>query len=231
VFGVSAKAMSRLCHIRAVTFDVGGTLITPWPSVGHVYAEVAARHGAGQLQPDVLNRQFASAWRRLQNFNHGREEWAALVDETFSGFVPKPPSETFFPELYDRFSEARAWHIYEDVLPALNALAGLDLHLGIVSNWDDRLGPLLHQLGLSKFFEAIVVSCDVGFAKPSPVIFEHTSKKLGVPLEQILHVGDSLEFDIAGAQSAGCAAVLIERGQKGDAVGRIGSLGELEGML
>jgi len=223
--------MSGFRHVRAVTFDVGGTLIKPWPSVGHVYAEIAARHGIGPLQPEALNRRFAAAWRQFGNFNHRREEWAALVDETFSGFVEQPPSETFFPELYDRFREGRAWRVFDDVLPALNALAGLDLRLGIISNWDDRLGPLLDQMALSKFFEAIVISCDVGFSKPSPVIFEHTSKKLGVPLDQILHVGDSLETDIAGAQSAGCAAILIERGQKGDAAGRIGSLGELEGMF
>jgi putative hydrolase of the HAD superfamily len=223
--------MSVRSQIRAVTFDVGGTLIEPWPSVGHVYAEVAGRHGVGALQPEVLNRQFASAWLRFGNFNHGREEWAALVDATFSGLVEETPSQTFFPELYDRFREARSWRIFDDVLPTLNALAALDLRLGIISNWDDRLGPLLDQLGLSKFFEAIVISCDVGFPKPSPVIFEHTSKKLGVALEQILHVGDSLETDIAGAQSAGCAAVLIERGKKGDAAGQIGSLTEIEGMF
>jgi hypothetical protein len=38
-------ATQALSGIRAVTFDVGGTLIEPWPSVGRVYAEVAARHG------------------------------------------------------------------------------------------------------------------------------------------------------------------------------------------
>ena len=223
--------MSARDHIRAVTFDVGGTLIQPWPSVGHVYAEVAARHGAVPLQPEALNRQFAAAWRSFRNFNHARDEWAALVDATFLGLVDQPPSQTFFPQLYDRFREARAWRVFDDVLPALNALAGLDLRLGIISNWDERLRPLLDELGLSKFFEAIVVSCDVGFPKPSPVIFEHASKKLGVALEQILHVGDSLETDIAGAQSAGCAAALIGRGQKGDAAGQIGSLTELERMF
>ncbi|HWY77427.1 MAG TPA: HAD-IA family hydrolase, partial [Verrucomicrobiae bacterium] len=176
-------------------------------------------------------QRFDTAWRGLKQFNHSRDEWAALVDATFSGLVEQPPSQTFFPELFDRFREPGAWRAFDDVLPALNALAALDLRLGIISNWDDRLGPLLDQLGLSKFFEAIVISCDVGFPKPSPVIFEHTSKKLGVALEQILHVGDSLETDIAGAQSAGCSAVLIERGKKGDAAGQISLLTELEGMF
>src|SRR5947209_8770968 len=87
-------------QIRAVTFDVGGTLIRPWPSVGHVYAEVAARHGFEDLSAAILNRQFAAAWQARQNFNHTRAEWAELVDATFEGLVETLPSETFFPDLY-----------------------------------------------------------------------------------------------------------------------------------
>ena len=49
--------MTHLGHIQAVTFDVGGTLIRPWPSVGHVYAEVAARHAQARY---AIERGFAS---------------------------------------------------------------------------------------------------------------------------------------------------------------------------
>src|SRR5262245_57594577 len=128
--------MASLSHIKAVTFDAGGTLIKPWPSVGHVYAEVATRHGVRSVPAEALTRQFAAAWSRLANFSHSREEWAGLVDETFAGFVAEPPSRTFFPELYNRFASSDAWHVFEDVLPALNALAALDLRLAVVSNWD-----------------------------------------------------------------------------------------------
>jgi putative hydrolase of the HAD superfamily len=223
--------MTHLTHIQAVTFDVGGTLIKPWPSVGHVYAEVAARHGLEQVPPEALNRQFGAAWRALKGFNHGREEWAALVDQTFAGLSVEPPSQTFFPELYDRFREPEAWQVFDDVVPTLHELASLGINLGIISNWDDRLGPLLERLGLSKYFEAIVISCDVGFPKPSPVIFEHAAKKLGVPPDSILHVGDSLDTDVAGAKSAGFEALLIDRELKEDEEGQIRSLRRLEGMF
>ena len=57
--------MNPLSGIQAVTLDVGGTLIEPWPSVGHVYAEIAARFGAPGHAPALLNRQFGEAWRRI----------------------------------------------------------------------------------------------------------------------------------------------------------------------
>ena len=47
--------------IKAITFDVGGTLIEPWPSVGHAYAEVAARHGV-TVEPDEVTSRFVKAW-------------------------------------------------------------------------------------------------------------------------------------------------------------------------
>ena len=218
--------MDSLQNIKALTFDVGGTLIQPWPSVGHVYAEVAARHGK-KIPPAVLNQRFAKSWRALKQFNHGREEWAALVDQTFAGFLEQPPSETFFAELYDRFSEPDAWHVFEDVRPALDALAVRGFNLGILSNWDERLRPLLEKLGLAKYFEVIVISCEVGFPKPSPVIFEHAAKRLGLAPGFILHVGDSQEADVDGATRADYRALLLERGAGDPLAGRVRSLGEL----
>lgn len=219
-----------LTQVRAVTFDVGGTLIKPSPSVGEIYAEIAVRHGRKKVSPETLNRQFSAAWNRLKNFNHSREEWAALVDETFDGTGEKP-SETFFPEIYDRFAEPEAWHVFEDVLPALDALAAMDLNLGIVSNWDERLRPLLEKLCLSKYFQAVIVSCEVAFTKPSPVIFEQAARMLGDAPEHILHVGDSAAHDVAGAKSAGFQALLLERGRTDGGDGVIASLLDLEGLV
>jgi putative hydrolase of the HAD superfamily len=220
--------MTASPKIEAITFDVGGTLIKPWPSVGDVYAEIAARHGLEKLSPEVLNRKFGAAWRAMKGFNHGRDEWAALVDQTFAGMIDELPSQTFFPEIYDRFSDPEVWHVFEDVVPTLEMLAAEGIRLGIISNWDERLVPLLEHLRLHTYFDAIVVSCDVGFAKPSPVIFEHASKKLGAAPELMIHVGDSPEHDVAGAKSAGLQTRLIDRHQESQYPLQISSLRELE---
>jgi putative hydrolase of the HAD superfamily len=217
-------------HIEAVTFDVGGTLIQPWPSVGHVYAGVAARHGVENLSPERINEQFRAAWRAKTNFNHTREDWAALVEKAFSGLTNQQSNQTFFPELYDRFGASNAWRMFEDVLPALDALATAGIRLAVISNWDERLRPLLQQLELSDYFETIIVSCEAGFAKPSPVIFEHAVKKLGLPPGSILHVGDNLIADLQGARGAGFRAVRIDRTSPAVANHQIASLSELESL-
>jgi putative hydrolase of the HAD superfamily len=223
--------MAKARNIQAVTFDVGGTLIKPWPSVGEVYAEVAAKHGAGEISPAILDERFAAAWRGLEQFHHGRDEWSALVDRVFEGLTERPPSASFFPELFERFGEPGAWRIFEDVKPAIDALASQGINLGIISNWDDRLQPLLERLGLRKYFETVVISHEIGFSKPSPVIFEHAARKLGLAPEFILHVGDDPDDDLCGAEAAGFQARLIERGGGGAEPGQIQSLLELERLV
>ena len=215
--------------IRAVTFDVGGTLIEVWPSVGHVYAEVAARHGVNRLSAGLLDRRFAAAWRAAKRFRHCRADWAGLVDATFRGLTDRPPRETFFDELYARFAAPDAWRVFEDVAPTLDALAARGLKLGVISNWDERLRPLLEQLKLADYFEAIVVSREAGSSKPSRAIFKHAVRKLGLPPEAVLHVGDDLSMDVRGARAAGLAALLLRRAAGVARAGQIKSLRELCG--
>jgi putative hydrolase of the HAD superfamily len=212
--------------IRAITLDIGGTLIEPWPSVGHVYATVAAEHGVRGLDPEALNGRFREAWRGRGEFQHSRKAWAALVDRVFDGLVDRQPSETFFPRLYDRFGEASAWRIHEDVIPALEELASRGIPLAVVSNWDERLRPLLKRLKLDGYFDAILVSAELYFAKPSNVIFEHALRALGLPAGEVLHVGDSEAEDVQGAREAGMQTRLVAR-PSGNGPGSIASLREL----
>jgi len=214
-------------QIKAVTFDVGGTLIEPWPSVGHVYCEIANRHGIGGFTAELLNARFNAAWRVHKNFNDTRAGWEELVNEVFQGLVSPGICAEFFPELYDRFAQSEAWRIFDDVTPTLEMLASRGIRLGVISNWDERLRILLRRLLLDHHFETIVISCEIGSGKPSPIIFEKAAAKFGLPPGAILHVGDSFESDIAGARAAGFHARRIYRSAGEARKGDLHSLREL----
>ena len=218
--------MKRPRQIQGVTFDVGGTLIEPWPSVGHVYAEAAARHGWKNISAEDLNARFAAAWRSSIDFDYTRTGWENLVNQTFRGLNPAADRVPFFAGLYERFAEPEAWHVFEDVRPALDALASQGLRLGVISNWDERLRVLLKRLHLHDYFEAFAISCEVGFTKPSPVIFAHAAVKLGLAPSAILHIGDSLELDVHGATAARFQAAQIDRSGEG----RVDDLHSLAGL-
>jgi putative hydrolase of the HAD superfamily len=217
-------------NIRAITFDVGGTLIEPWPSVGHVYAEVAARFGVNDIAPDGLTQHFFRAWKALSRFDYTRASWFALVRESFAEVAVHLP-DAFYPAVYDRFAEPDCWHIFEDVLPALDALADCGLKLGIISNWDERLRPLLDRLGLLHRFAAVVVSCEVGATKPAPELFQRAARNLGVLPAELLHVGDSQAFDVAGAENAGARGLQVERKRRLTASWQVATLTQLPAVI
>jgi putative hydrolase of the HAD superfamily len=216
-----------LQSVQAVTFDVGGTLIDPWPSVGHVYAAVAEECGLAKFDPEFLNAQFAAAWRAKQNFEYTPEGWAEIVSQTFGKATRIDASSCLFRTLYERFAQANAWHVFDDVRTTLAELKSRGLRLAVISNWDDRLRPLLRNLALDQCFDALVVSAEAGLHKPARKIFQKTASLLGVPCSRVLHVGDSLREDVVGARGAGMKALLLRRGG-GKVEGEVlGSLSEL----
>ena len=202
-------------RIEAITFDVGGTLIEPWPSVGDVYASVARTHGFS-VSPETLNRQFRAGWKRRRDFRHRRLDWAQLVAETFAGTIPPGAHDTFFDELYDRFRAPDVWRVFDDVRPTLREWRGRGCKLGIISNWDERLRPLLEDLNLTPSFDVTIISHEVGHLKPAHAIFAEAARRLEMPAGTILHVGDSMAEDIQGAKAAGMNAVWLDRGGGAD---------------
>jgi HAD superfamily hydrolase (TIGR01549 family) len=107
--------------------------------------------------------------------------------------------------------------------PALGELRARGLRVVVVSNWDCSLPEVLAGIGLSKAVDAVVTSAVVGAAKPDPRIFRAALAAAGCDAGQALHVGDSLELDVAGARAVGIRALLIGRD--------LSSLAELPALL
>jgi putative hydrolase of the HAD superfamily len=215
---------------QAITFDVGGTLIEPWPSVGDIYAQVACEHGFKNLSADQINAQFNEAWSQKEEFQYSEEHWLELVSKSFAHLLSESESAHIFPSIYRRFEESDVWKIHDDVLPTLDELADRGFRMAVVSNWDTRLRPLLKNLKLLSYFETATISSEIGFTKPSPVLFEHTLKKLGLPPSSVVHVGDSATEDVDGAESAGVSGILVRRNGK-TGVNSIGKLTDLSRLL
>ena len=126
--------------VRALFFDVGGTLIQPSPSVGALYAAAARRHGLAGT-PEQMERAFRESWAALKRpgLTVSRKDWwRELVFRTLG-----QENEECFAELFDLFSRAESWRVFPDVEETLREARARGLHIGIISNWDERLRPLL----------------------------------------------------------------------------------------
>ena len=199
---------------QCISFDVGGTLIEPWPSVGAVYADAARCLGI-QADGAELNQRFAASWidarKKPGGFDYSRSAWKELVRSTFGEALPPALLEGVFESIWHRFERPDVWKVHSDVLPTLELLRTRCIRLTVLSNWDERLRPLLYRLGLADFFEDIVVSGEVGRHKPDPALFESAVHRWAVDASSILHVGDSEREDLQGPIAVGWRSVLIDR--------------------
>jgi FMN phosphatase YigB (HAD superfamily) len=100
--------------------------------------------------------------------------------------------------------------MFEDSFRTLDWLRERGFRLGCVTNrvfGGRRFEEELRELGLDRYFEAVSVSCDTGYMKPHPRIFEHALERMGVDPRETAMVGDSLKADVQGAQALGMTAV------------------------
>jgi putative hydrolase of the HAD superfamily len=226
--------------IRAVLFDAGATLLYPDPPVERVYARVFTDSGVRfserqlfdaltatwiEVQREAAGDRYggvrgeADFWRSFLNRVRGLLDGGTLRDEDFE-------------PLAAHFRRPESWAVFDDVLPALDEIAGRGLALAVVSNWDSFLPRLLEMKGLSSRFAAVSVSAIEETGKPEPEIFLRTCRRLGVAPAEALHVGDSPREDYEGARAAGLRALLLDRKDQHRAVPeRIRSLAEIPRRL
>ncbi len=145
----------------------------------------------------------------------------------FEGF------DEFFEEVFQVFEDPKTWKLYPETEAVLRQLKAQGLELGIISNFDSRLFPVLRGLGIEQFFDTITISSLSQAAKPAPKIFHLALEKHAVDPEDAVHVGDSLKEDVEGATKAGLTSVLIDRSEVEVAPGihRIRSLDQLQSLL
>jgi FMN phosphatase YigB (HAD superfamily) len=105
-----------------------------------------------------------------------------------------------------------ATHFPEHHGPLLRRLAD-HYRLGVVSNFDyaPTARSILDATGVGPLLAAVVVSDEVGWRKPKPVIFEEALRQVGVGPRDALFVGDRADIDVLGAQGAGIHAVWVNR--------------------
>ncbi len=96
---------------------------------------------------------------------------------------------------------------------ALQALKDAEYRMAIVSNFDysPTAYSLIEKYGLMRFFEKVIISEEVGWRKPSPVIFEDALRTMGAEPGESLFTGDNFGADVVGSKNAGMDSVWLNR--------------------
>lgn len=219
------RLLEQLMRQPVVVFDVYRTLldirsIETQPATYAFLANFLSYQGIS-VRPAQLRAQYvaACAAAMAQNTQPYPEieitaVFASVLRTIAAGRLSAAAIATLAPTLglLFRLRTTKTLRICSAVRQNLDALQGV-ARLGIVSN-TQRLFTLaeLRKFDLEKYFEQIVFSSDVQVGKPNPRIFQAVAERLGVPVYEIIYVGDNLFDDIWGAQQLNMRTVWIDRG-------------------
>jgi putative hydrolase of the HAD superfamily len=224
---------------KAVFFDVDFTLIYPGPAFQGVgYRAFCARYGM-DVDPARFPSAVISASHILDREQDAVYNPQIFVDYTAhiiramggSGSAVEPCAE----EIYREWAMCQHFLLYDDVLESLEALAAVDIRIGLISNSHRCLDAFQEHFDLEGLIDVAVSSSQHGFMKPHPSIFEAALKLADVSATDAMMVGDSLTQDIDGARRVGMRGVLVRRSNANETleleVPVIRSLAELPGLL
>ena len=214
VGGLSAPAV--------VLFDLDDTLFAHRDAV----ADGIVRHlrAAGGPFADADPTEAVTLWHALEEEHYHSylagtldfqgQRRARVRDFAAAHGVELAEADTgpWFERYFLRYRES--WHLHDDALPCLEALASAfpGIRFGLITNGDLAYQrEKLQATGLDSRVEHVIASGELGFAKPDPRIFAHACEAFGVAAHAAVYVGDRLSTDAIGAAAAGLTGVWLDR--------------------
>lgn len=204
-------------------FDVGDTLLAPYPSFLELFALTMAAQGhsmtpdqveealqaVGPSVSEVVARSGEARWSTSEE--KSRAFWRRLYSAMLAHWGVPDPDGAIFDALYRRFTSYESYRLFPDVVPTLRACQAAGLTLAVVSNFESWLEGLLIELLVAPFFACLVISGTEGVEKPDPAIFRLALERTGMAPQDVMFVGDHPVVDVAAANDLGMTGVLVDR--------------------
>ena len=203
--------------IKAIGFDLFNTLIIIEPDtlIQAMKRMLKSLENSGfsiDEQAYIRDYRDAASIYVAQARKHGIEThnsiWVSHVLNSY-GVTVRPDDERIAKAVDDYFS---AFYDRVNLIPeTLETLMLLENRypLGLLSNFTHAPAAreILKRTGLASCFKTILISGELGYRKPHPVVFDELVKGLGVKKREIMFAGDDPEPDIHGASKAGLKPV------------------------
>ncbi|MEI7967377.1 MAG: phosphoglycolate phosphatase [Betaproteobacteria bacterium] len=195
--------------IRAVAFDLDGTLLDTLPDIAAASNAMLVAIGRDPVPEGVVRGYIgdgvARLTKRLLTASRDGEPDAKVFDRALGIF-----EEHYLAGVSERTRP------FEGVIDGLALLAGRRLRLACITNKAIRFTePLLAAQGLAACFDLVLGGDSLPRKKPDPLPLLHCCERLGIQPDEMLYVGDSSN-DVAAARAAGCPVVCVSYGYCGD---------------
>ncbi|GBL59809.1 phosphoglycolate phosphatase [Pseudomonas citronellolis] len=188
-------------QLRAVLFDMDGTLLDTAPDFIAVCQAMLAAHG----RPPIDSQRIADV------VSGGAR---AMVAATFDMDPEADGFETLRQEFLDRYQDHCAVYsrLYDGMPELLESIERANLIWGVVTNKPVRFAePIMQQLGLAERSAVLVCPDHVTNSKPDPEPLLLACSQLGIDPAQVLFIGDDLR-DIESGRAAGTKTAAVRYG-------------------
>jgi putative hydrolase of the HAD superfamily len=191
---------------RAILFDLVDTLAI----TEHEAYENAKRHISAGIGVD--HERFKSVWARSRKQASTDPTWTAADRiQWVARKLDMVLSADLVADLAER--EHQLWassvRLKPDALPVLAELRERGIRMLLVSNGSTAMRGLPETLGLTKYLEGSVLSCEARALKPDEAIYRQALSMLDLPAEDCIYVGDGNDRELEGARAVGIFAVRI----------------------
>ena len=212
-----------MVHLQALFLDLDSTLLDNsgvQDSIVRTCAKIAAIQPALDAARLVAanNEVWEAYWPEVEDeWTLGALDGASVNLEawrrTLSASGWDDESMVRYASQTHRQHEGEALRLFDDALDLFASMKRAHIPLALITNGaSDTQRDKLRTLGIESWFDAIVVSGELGVAKPDPSVFDLALDQLEVDREHVWHVGDNLMTDVAGAKAARVTAVWLNRG-------------------
>lgn len=204
-------------RIKGLSLDAFGTILELQPPALPLVAEL--RDGWGlEVSEAEMWRAFAAEMTYYKAHHlEGRDtetlaglrmrSATVLLENLPEGMRGRIAAEDLMPAMM----RSLRFRPFPDVAAALRRLRAKGMVVTVVSNWDISLHDFIADSELGPLIDHVVSSAEVGVGKPSPRPFERGLELSGLTPSEVVHIGDDPDHDVAGAQAAGIAPILIRR--------------------
>jgi putative hydrolase of the HAD superfamily len=208
--GARPERMTPTPRVRAVLFDLGGTLVdyhdfAHWSDLAkHVFVE-------------ATEEDLAHAFVEVENETDGpdtrtshTEFWRRTLSRASGKDVPNAAAVRFIALIRER---PGFYRLYSDSRRCLEDLRDDDRRLAVVSNStsEAHIRGILHSTGILPFFEKVISSGTEGVEKPDPEIFHRTLERMQLRPDEAFYVGNLAYTDAEAARKAGLHSVWLHR--------------------
>jgi len=211
--------------IKAVLFDLDGTLRHHIPAAGDVFVEFTRSIGLRISEEDRIRSEhwvhhyFAHSLEIQADGKLFKDDqksfWVNFTKRRLVAVgVPTAQAIDFAPQASAYMEEhyKPTVHIPEDVFPLLQFLKDSGYVLGLVSNRDDPYHDEIKNMKLDSYFKFILAGGEVNAFKPDKLIFDHALKLAGTSASETMYIGDNYFADVVGSRRAGLIPVLYDPG-------------------